>query len=277
MAATYEEIVKALQGSGLTDAQIQALASWSDFILNNEEAQANIHDPESDVVDLFQAALVGDPSPEAIALARAMADRAAETLAKGLDLSELKKLGESIAKAIEDVIHPHEAARRLEGVKGLDARRAATLRNYEEYLDSIDPALKPEEWERRREAKFQALLRDRKREIAQTEMRTATSTANQEKAAQRGATHQFWSSEGGPRVCPICRKNEAEGIVEFGHHYKASGGTHPPGHPGKCRCTMGYIFNEAQLAVFGPMVDDRIAATKAAIESGTAPDQRPPV
>lgn len=277
MAATLEEIVNALRGTGLSDEAIAQLASWADFVLNNSDVMADIIAGEEGVEQQFRNALVGDPSPAAIEFARNMAERARETLAKGLELSELRKMGEQIAKAIEDGIHPHEAARRLTSIQGLDSNRAKRLQNYGDYLDALDPALTPAEWERRYEAMFQKLLRERRREAAQTEMRKATSTANQEKAAARGATHTFWTSEGGSKVCKICQANEAEGIVEFGHKFKASGTTTPPGHLGSCRCSMGYIFNESQLERMRPLMDARIASTAAAVSAGEDAEPRAPV
>lgn len=276
MATTFEEIAEALKGTGLSNEAIQAMASYADFLLNGDEIRDELASGREATLEEMARALVGNASPEAIAFARNMADRALDELAKGLELTELKKLGESIARAVEEGLHPYEAARKLEGLNGLDPQRARTYENYLDYLDSIDPALPPEEWERRAEAMYKKLLRERARDIAHTEIRKATATANQSQAAERGAIAEAWSSEGGSRVCPICRKNEAEGIVEFGHRY-SSGHTTPPAHPGGCRCTKLYLYTDDQVERFRPLMDARIAATTAAVESGVDPEQRPPV
>lgn len=277
MAASFEEIVEALRNSGLDDAAIKAMATWADFMLNGDAIREELAAEKAGVLEELRNALVGDASPRAIEFAERMAERALEQLTKGLELGELAKLGKEIAGAVEKGWHPHEAARHLESIKGLDSRRAATYRNYLDYLDSIDPPLSREAWERRSQSMYDKLLRERKRDVAHTEIRNATSTANQERAGERGATAKFWSSEGGSRVCPICQKNEAEGIVPLDHKFKASGHEHPPAHPGGCRCTVGYLYSQDQIERFQPLMDERIRKTAESVEAGVDPEPRPPI
>ena len=207
--------------------------------------------------------LTGPVDPAAIANARALANRQAATLAKGLVESELKALGEQIAYGIDQGMGVNELARHLESVRGLDSNRAASLNKFSAYLDSIDPALSKEEWERRYEKEFQRLLRERKRTIANTEHRIATGEANAMNAKAAGAKFKSWITAGDNRVSDACQSNEAAGWIAFDKEFPG-GVMQVPQHV-NCRCTNAYRTQPPGPAA-QQMVDDRIENTAEAKE-----------
>ena len=190
--------------------------------------------------------LTGPADPKAMAAAQNLAKRQAETLARGLVETQLNAMGQVVADGIAAGLHPHEIARNLDMVKGLDSGRAATMRDYVTYLDGIDPPLTQTAWERRLESQYQKLLADRKRVIAETETRYATGEANRLEAESRGAKFQAWMTVGDDRVSDVCRNNEAAGWIGLKDKYP-SGHQTPPAHP-RCRCTIAYRTAEPDEA-----------------------------
>ena len=151
---------------------------------------------------------------------------------------DLLSIGETIAKGIAEGKSPIEVARSLDAVKGLDKARAARMDKYAQFLDSRDPALSKAEWERRYESRYQKELADRKRTIARTEQRIATSEGNRVSAEERGAQFKAWITVGDDRVDEHCEANEAQGWIKIKDVF-SSGSAQVPDHP-NCRCTNAY-------------------------------------
>lgn len=209
--------------------------------------------------------LRGPPSAAALAEARTMAARQAETLVTNMYKSEIAKVGEVIAQGIEAGDNFQKIHRNLEVVKSLDGPRASKFLKIQELLEASD--LTDVELEARLEREFQKLLRERKKTIAQTEQRFATSEANRLDATKFGATHKTWITVGDERVDEdVCAANEAQGVIPIKDTFQ-SGHDVTPGHP-NCRCTIGYVFNEAQQERSEVRAKARAEATAAAAAAG---------
>lgn len=188
--------------------------------------------------DTLIGQLTGPPNPRSIAAAQDIARRQAETLATNLVASDLKAIGQTVARGIEEGKNFKAIARNLDMVKGLDPARASRMDKYRAFLDSSDPALSKVEWERRFESRYQKELAARRRTIAQTEQRIATSEGNKLLAEERGVQFQSWITAGDAQVDEHCEGNEAQGWIGFGDAFQ-SGSVQPPEHP-NCRCTVAY-------------------------------------
>ncbi len=98
----------------------------------------------------------------------------------------------------------------------------------------------PQGFERAIRAAWPEVARRRANMIARTEWARAASAATLAGYQDAGITHAVWITLGDGRVCPVCRGNAAQGLVEvgraFGGHVK-----HPPQHP-LCRCSIASAY-----------------------------------
>ncbi len=181
-------------------------------------------------------AIAGGASPEAVATARALAERQTRRIFGDLAKSELNKIGRIVSDGLAEGIGPRDIARRLTPVRGLDPARASRLAKLQRMLEASDRT--DAEVARMMESAFNSLLRDRRQAIARTEARFATSAANQEIAESRGQQHKIWITTGDDRVDDACQGNEAQGWIGIKETFQ-SGSDTPPDHP-LCRCSLAY-------------------------------------
>jgi hypothetical protein len=207
--------------------------------------------------------LTGTPDAAALANARAIANREAATLAKGLITSEINAIGEQIAYGLERGMNPREIAKHLDSVRGLDSNRAASLNKFRTFLDNIDPPLSQADWERRYEKEFNRLLKERKTTIARTEHRIATGEANAANAKAAGAKFKVWITAGDDRVSDACQANEAAGWIAFKDEFPG-GVMQVPQHV-NCRCTNSYRTQKPTKAAEA-RAETRAEGTEAAKE-----------
>lgn len=203
---------------------------------------------EDEAFDAFynemRAAISGELSPEAFNKAINMvtddARLQARTLVTRMAEAEMNKIARVIAEGMTEGLHPFAAARRLTDVKGLDSGHEATYRKYQDYLDTLD--LPKEKYEKLLEGKYQRLLRDRRRVIAQTEAAFASEHARKAEAVAIGAKYKMWITVGDDRVSDLCAGNQAAGVISIKEGFP-SGHREPPGHP-RCRCALGYAISK---------------------------------
>lgn len=261
----------------ITDAELRAMALAAGFAavdidrellnyLRGAYTQVQIQ-TEAALYDSIIAQLSGPPSEATIAAARDLASREAATQARGLVGTELNKLGEAIADGVERGLGPDAIARNLDVVKGLNKDGAKRMREYIAWLDSRDPALSREEFERRLETRFQKELRDRRRIIAQNEQRIAQGQGNRLDAEANDRQWKAWLTVGDDRVEEECQRNEADGWIPIEKAFDG-GVQEVPQHVG-CRCTVTYRRLPANDAA-NERLDARVAATASAIEAGAA-------
>jgi hypothetical protein len=257
-AITRAEVANMMAAAGLADiAQDDKLLEYLTGTINRAAIEAN-----PALYETLRKQLTGKASEATLDAARNIAKREAETWAQNLAKAEINKMGKVIAHGIEQGWHPTETARHLNMVKGLDGQRAGRMLDYAEYLDGLD--IPKKEWERRYESRFQKELRDRKRVIAQTEQRFATSEGHQLKAEALGLQYKAWMTTGDGRVSDECQSNEAQGWIGIDKSFDA-GAKHPPQHP-RCRCTLSYRRAKGKAA--DQRAEDRASATAAAKEAG---------
>jgi hypothetical protein len=192
-------------------------------------------------------AISGDLSKEAYDKALNLADDAAriqaKTFAVNISRSDLQTMGKVVADGLAEGLDPKAIGRRLNMVKGLDPRRAATYQKMVEYMETLD--ITDEQLEKRAERLYQKLLRERKAGIAQHEARIATEHAREAEAKADGARWKTNITSGGPRVCSICQDNEAAGSISINEPFP-SGHDTAPFHPGSCACSVAYGTSDAQ-------------------------------
>jgi SPP1 gp7 family putative phage head morphogenesis protein len=88
-------------------------------------------------------------------------------------------------------------------------------------------------------AELRTVLEDpvRARNIAQTEVSRAVSAATLETYRRDEVPAKEWMTAFDQRVCDICKGNESTGPIALDGEFP-SGDTHPPAHPGGCRCGL---------------------------------------
>jgi hypothetical protein len=248
---TREQIAAMLATAGFDIAQDSVeFAIWFSYI--NEIEAATV----GPMAEQFERALLDvlqrNPPPEVLEAIRNRAQSGATDLITNLTQAEINKVQAQIAEAAAQGRGPREVARFLDEVKGLDDNRA---RSYAKYIEELEQSgLSDADIERRAEAYYKKLLRDRKETIAQTEMRKGTSEIRKAEAEARGASMKVWQTVGDDRVSDECQACEAQGPIPIDEAF-ASGADTPPNHP-SCRCTVSYYSNEALT----PVYEERAAA-----------------
>lgn len=188
----------------------------------------------------YLAALTGKVSEAATAKARDLANKEAKRITGQVTTAELNKIGEKIARALEEGKRPFDIGKELTEIAGLDSNRAAQYEKYRDYLEEIDDPNIESKLERR----YKKLLRERRETIAQTEGRDATETAREIEAEERGATFKVWQTVGDARVSDEDQAAEAQGAIDIKDSF-TNGAKKPPSHP-NCRCTVSY-FTDPRL------------------------------
>lgn len=216
---------------------------------------------EPQIYNALVNAMTGLPTPEQIAAARIVAAEKVKEITGQLLQAELNKVANSIVWGFENGKHPFEIARHLDAIKGLDAGRAATYRKYVDGMEAlgIDDAT----LERRADAMYEKLLRERKKVIAQNQMRSLTEEGHRIEAEAEGARFKVWMTTGDARVSDGCRQNEAEGVVPIKGKFPADGNKQPPRHA-RCRCSMSYVTSDEQKKRADKVSDRLVARTDAA-------------
>lgn len=252
-----EDILQMVVASGLP-ASGPDYAIWARYIteIYDEIAQGVAEAERDALLNVLQ----GQPSPEVLRAIEARAASNAKDLITNVTTAELTKIHEQIATATAEGKGPREVARQLDAVKGLDNNRA---KSYQNYVDQLEKSgLSDADVERRANAYYEKLLRDRKTTIARTEMRQATSQVQAADAEARGARFKVWQTSGDDRVSDECQANEAQGPIAIDK--KFTGGVDmPPQHP-NCRCTVSYLTNPALLPEWQARADARAERTAAA-------------
>lgn len=234
LAITEAEVRGMLNAAGLS-----AIAADSAAVQYfTGQINAAILQAQPALYEAVRAELTGTASDATLAAARAIAQREASTWAVGMAKTEINKMGETVAYALEQGWHPDQTARFLDNVKGLDSNRAATLRNYMEQLDARDPPLSQAKWERMLEKERVRLLNDRKRVIAQTEQGFAQEEGARVDALARGDQFKVWLTVGDGQVSDACEGNESEGWIPIDDEFQ--GGVQAPLQHPRCRCTLAY-------------------------------------
>ena len=260
-AITRAEVASMMAAAGLADiAADDKLLEYLAGTINRAAIEA---DPA--LYEALRKQLSGKASDATLAAARNIAAREAKTLARNMGTAEINKLGKAIEHGIAEGWHPTKTARHMDMITGLNSQGAARMRKYQDYLDGLD--LSKDKWERRYASKYQRELRDRKRLIAQTEQRYATSQGHQLKAEGLGLQYKVWMTVGDDSVSDECQANEADGWIGIKDGF-AAGAKHPPQHP-RCRCTLSYRREKGKAA--DQRAQDRAEATAAAKEAGAAP------
>lgn len=216
-----------------------------DALASDIMATRKYHDAVQKIADVLAMArtsegaksLTRPPSPVALARARRLAETASKSLAKDLTKAELKKVGDIIADSLLEGKRPRDIYNRLQDVQSLDSNRAQTLANMEKKLDKA--GVDEETKEKLMAKEKQRLLQERRRTIAQTEGRYATSEARRAAADDRGNTHKRWITAADERLCEECDGNENDGIIPIDEAF-SSGHMQSPAHP-NCRCTVAYV------------------------------------
>lgn len=207
------------------------------------------------------AAMSAPPSPVTLTRLRRMADTAAESLTRDLAATQLNSIGNAIARAVEQGRRPADAFRDLKEVTMLDSNRAKTYGNLKKYLDNA--GMPPDLQKKILDREYNRLLNERKKTIAQTEGRKATSEARRAEAEERGNKYKAWSTSNDDRVSDICAGNEAAGIIPINEAFP-SGHMQTPGHP-NCRCTIVYLTESTKFSE--QLQEKRIERTKEAREA----------
>jgi len=194
----------------------------------------------------IQAPTSGVTLETALNAVRDQARIQAATLTTRMLESELESIGRIVAEGLEQGLGPRQIASRLDVVRGLDSNRIATFERQRAYLETLFPDTEAGRaaLAGREDALFNRLLNQRRRTIAQTEARFASSTARETNAKARGAQYKVWITVGDSRVSDMDVANESEGAIPIDGTF-SSGHGRPPSHP-NCRCTLAYATSEGQ-------------------------------
>jgi len=226
-----------------------------------EQLEAQVMDEEmfdEAVKKIGEAMASATVAGDAASRARRLAETAAKSLAQDLTKAELKKIGETIAQAMIDGKRPLDIYNKLQEVKSLDSNRAKTYDNLKKKLEKS--GLSPDAQKKLLDKEYQRLLQERRKVIAQTEGRYATSEARALEAEARGDEYKVWYIQGDERTCDICSGNEADGVIPIKHPFR-SGHDHTPAHPA-CRCSVSYIRDGRPREIAERRSSERIARTK---------------
>lgn len=204
---------------------------------------------EDALAEQLAASLQGPVSSEALAIARDAADRQASAITGNLARAELNSIAQKVAENIEAGKSGIDLGRQLTEISELDVNRVRQLKNYEALLK--DQGNTPRQIKAKSASMKRKLVRERRRTIAVTEQRFATSGANRIIAEDRGQQFKRWITVGDSKVSDMDERNQAEGWVGIDKTF-SSGDQFPPSHP-NCRCTVAYrssepnAFNEASV------------------------------
>ena len=211
--------------------QIMAQRSYADFVNKLASALEAAH------LNGDAAFVTAAPSPVALLRARELAQTAAESLARDLTNTQLKSMGETLAQGLAEGKRPVDLYNKLQEVQSLDSNRARTLANMEKKLQ--EAGVDADRQARVLEKERQRLLRERRKTIANTEGRYATSEARRAAADDRKDEFKRWITSPDERLCEVCDGNENDGVIPINESF-SSGHTQTPAHP-NCRCTVAYI------------------------------------
>ena len=233
-------------------------------------ATREYHDAVQKIADvLVMARTSSDPSgltraTSRVALdrARRLAETAAKSLAQDLTKAELKKIGETIAQAMIDGKRPRDIYNKLQEVKSLDSNRAKTYDNLKKKLEKS--GLSPDAQKKLLDKEYQRLLQERRKTIAQTEGRYATSEARAAAADERKDEFKRWITSPDERLCEVCDGNENDGVIPINESF-SSGDMHTPAHP-NCRCTVAYLSGGKDKEISEKRVARKIEAKQKAKE-----------
>lgn len=81
--------------------------------------------------------------------------------------------------------------------------------------------------------------------LSQTEVTRAVSAATLDSYRRDRVPAKGWMTALDQKVCPLCRDNELAGPIGLDEEFP-SGDTHPPGHPGGCRCGLIPAYRDRQ-------------------------------
>lgn len=231
---SVDQVIAAMVDEGLTQQQANAFYAWAESMVDRSAAIARI----SEGVMLSQALpVVGPAGQEMLSFAQQ-----ARTLAKGLVEGEARSLAIVIKEGLEEGLHPHQVAARLDMVRGLNSNQTGTYLKTLRALEQSD--LSDDQLASRADREFQKLLGQRKKLIANTEMNNAMSYARHQEAKSGKAIGKYWITVGDSRVSDGCMTNEAQGVVGMEEAFW-SGHDNTPRFPG-CRCTVGYVYSDDQ-------------------------------
>lgn len=176
-------------------------------------------------------------NPVGLARARALADNAARSLVKDMTQAQLKSMGDTIAQALAEGKRPKDIYSKLQEVQALDSNRVKALDKFSKTLEQsgVDPAKAQKMIDKEKER----LLQERRKTIAQTEGRKATSEARRSEADERGNKWKRWIATGDERMCDICGGNADAGVIALDDSFP-DGSDQTPAHP-NCRCTISYL------------------------------------
>lgn len=150
----------------------------------------------------------------------------------------------TIARGFREQIPPHQIARQLRQIVGLDERSAQAVLTYEGTLvaGGTTPALTRRLLDRYVKKK----IAERARRIARTETMSLLNKG-QRSAIRQAVTENFLPEDServfiltdDEKLCPICEELEGE-RVSINEDFP---GGDPPLHP-NCRCTFGFVLRE---------------------------------
>jgi len=209
------------------------------------------------LADTAAKSLVQDLTKAAL---KKIGETAAKSLAQDLAKAELKKIGETIAQAMIDGKRPLDIYNKLQEVKSLDSNRAKTYDNLKKKLEQS--GLSPDAQKKLLDKEYQRLLQERRKTIAQTEGRYATSEARAAAADERKDEFKRWITSPDERLCEVCDGNENDGVIPINESF-SSGDMHTPAHP-NCRCTVAYLSGGKDKEISEKRVARKIAAKREA-------------
>lgn len=277
---TAAEVVRKLKEAGLSAADVSQMRAWADYVVNESEIAAQLavktlsEEYRAQMLQNLHRAINSPADRMTIKQALAMADDAARkqaaTLVKGLTETQVRQMGETIARGLRNGLHPHEIAEQLEMVNRLDSNRAQQLMKYNEWLQT--KRLDPSKIETMTRAMEENLLQERRKVVAATEARYATSEARIQAASARGAQRKLWVTEGGPRVCDVCEENQAIGPIPLDVMFPGGTGQ-PPAHPG-CRCSLAFGTSDAMILDLEEMAKEMAQVTRDAKKAASTAEKR---
>ena len=236
---TEDEIEAMLRAQGFGELSDDIDELMPDVIKTiHAEIAVKAADMTDQMYETLRAAMTGSADPEALKAALKIAERESATLMADMTKSEINKLGGVIKDGLEAGLHPHEIAKNLDMVKGLNKQGADAVLKHAEYLADIDPPLSDTELQKRLDKFYDKKLAERKKLIAHTETSIAQGIGDDIEARSDGKKFKSWMTVQDDLVSDHCEMNQAQGWIAIDKSF-ADGKMYTPAHP-QCRCNTIY-------------------------------------
>lgn len=227
---------------------------FMEYIVKNSDILKGI--TEENIYNALLDTLQGETREEILAIAKSKTGE----LITLIDEATLNGIRETLEYGLKNQLGVEGTARKLREQIGLNKQQVQQVNKLEQELKRLNKS--PEEIQKEIDALTKQLIKERAKNIAQTEMRKAVQEGEQQVMLSRGARFKVAQSTGDSKVSDICERNERKGPIPIGDKFP-SGHDTPPFHP-RCRCSLSFVTSDSQLERAKERAEQRAEKTKQA-------------